>query len=371
MDLVPDAKRVLLTAYADTDAAIRAINDVDLDHYLLKPWDPPEELLYPVLDELLADWSRPRPARRSTGLTLVGHQWSAQTQALKEFLARNQVPYRHLDVRSEARQRLLAAGRLEPRRRRAAAVVFMPDGEVLHPSVAARAGRAGRAVHHRGQPVLRPRRRRRRAGRARCRGVRRQRGPAHPARRVVGHRRPGRAEQPHRELPRLPQRGLRRRAGPARPRPGGALRRRDRSRAVEVVDVAPSGEGRVRALRRRRRGHRARRGPVHRGRLHPAARQPASTSSPAAASTTAPPRTRRSNCGGEDVYIVGAANSAGQAALHFAKYAGRVVMLVRGPDLRRQHVGVPGSRIEDDADDRGAHLHRDRRRRAGPTTSSS
>jgi CheY-like chemotaxis protein len=91
MDVVPDAQRVLLTAYADTDAAIRAINDVDLDRYLLKPWDPPEERLYPVLDELLASWrARSRPS--FTGITLLGHQWSAQTQAAKEFLARNQVP---------------------------------------------------------------------------------------------------------------------------------------------------------------------------------------------------------------------------------------------------------------------------------------
>jgi thioredoxin reductase (NADPH) len=79
MDVVPDAKRVLLTAYADTDAAIRAINDVDLDRYLLKPWDPPEERLYPVLDELLASWrSRSRPS--FTGITLLGHQWSAETR---------------------------------------------------------------------------------------------------------------------------------------------------------------------------------------------------------------------------------------------------------------------------------------------------
>ena len=86
MDLVPEARRVLLTAYADTDAAIRAINDVDLDRYLLKPWDPPEEHLYPVLDELLTEWrARARPVFE--GLTLVGHQWSAQTQVAKEFLA--------------------------------------------------------------------------------------------------------------------------------------------------------------------------------------------------------------------------------------------------------------------------------------------
>ena len=85
MDIAPRAKRVLLTAYADTDAAIRAINDIDLDRYLLKPWDPPEERLYPPLDELLAEWSR-LAVPTFTGITLVGHQWSAETQQAKEFL---------------------------------------------------------------------------------------------------------------------------------------------------------------------------------------------------------------------------------------------------------------------------------------------
>ena len=142
MDLVPEARRVLLTAYADTDAAIRAINDVDLDRYLLKPWDPPEEHLYPVLDELLTEWrARARPVFE--GLTLVGHQWSAQTQVAKEFLARNQVPYRHLDVRSDDAQRLLAAARLQPDAD-ALPVVFLPDGVVLRrPTVRDLAERVG------------------------------------------------------------------------------------------------------------------------------------------------------------------------------------------------------------------------------------
>src|SRR6202012_303583 len=112
MDIVPSAKRVLLTAYADTDAAIRAINDVDLDHYLLKPWDPPEEKLYPALDELLKAW---KTASKPTfeGITLVGHQWSAETEQAKEFLTRNQVPSRHLDVTGEPAQRLLTAANLQ------------------------------------------------------------------------------------------------------------------------------------------------------------------------------------------------------------------------------------------------------------------
>ena len=88
MALFPTAKRVLLTAYADTEAAIRAINEVRLDHYLMKPWDPPEERLYPVLDDLLDDWQASF-APPFEGVSVVGHRWSARAHAIKEFLARN------------------------------------------------------------------------------------------------------------------------------------------------------------------------------------------------------------------------------------------------------------------------------------------
>src|SRR5881392_60047 len=88
MDLFPHARRALLTAYADTDAAIQAINVVDLDHYLLKPWDPPEEKLYPVVDSLLEAWSTTyrQPARE---IRVIGHRWSARSYELRDFLARN------------------------------------------------------------------------------------------------------------------------------------------------------------------------------------------------------------------------------------------------------------------------------------------
>ncbi|MGH2466356.1 MAG: FAD-dependent oxidoreductase [Candidatus Limnocylindrales bacterium] len=96
-ELAPDAKRVLLTAYADTDAAIEAINSIRLDHYILKPWDPPEERLYPVLDDLLADWqAQVRPAFE--GVRLVGSRWSPRVHEIKDFLARNLVPYRWLEL---------------------------------------------------------------------------------------------------------------------------------------------------------------------------------------------------------------------------------------------------------------------------------
>src|SRR5215475_3912099 len=95
MDIYPGARRALLTAYADTGAAIDAINVVDLDYYLLKPWDPPEEKLYPVVDSLLEAWlTTPDPAITET--RVVGHRWSAPSFAIRDFLARNLVPYRWL-----------------------------------------------------------------------------------------------------------------------------------------------------------------------------------------------------------------------------------------------------------------------------------
>ena len=105
VELFPEAKRDLLTAYADTDAAIRAINEVGLDYYLQKPWDPPEEHLYPILDDQLDDWQADfKPPFE--GVRVVGDRWSPDSHRMRDFLARNRVPYRWLDVESseEARQ---------------------------------------------------------------------------------------------------------------------------------------------------------------------------------------------------------------------------------------------------------------------------
>jgi thioredoxin reductase (NADPH) len=99
--LAPDAKLVLLTAYADTEAAIRAINDIGLDHYLLKPWDPPEERLYPAIDDLLDDWERDHP-EEAIDVRVVGHRWSDRSHEIKTFLARNHVPYRWFDVERDS-----------------------------------------------------------------------------------------------------------------------------------------------------------------------------------------------------------------------------------------------------------------------------
>lgn len=127
LDVFPGARRVLLTAYADTDAAIDAINVVDLDHYLLKPWDPPEEKLYPVLDDLLETWRAGE--HRSVLITkVVGHRWSARSSAIREFLARNQVPYRWYSSDEPEGRRLLSAAGQDGLR---LPLVVTPDGTAL------------------------------------------------------------------------------------------------------------------------------------------------------------------------------------------------------------------------------------------------
>ncbi|RIK37135.1 MAG: fused response regulator/thioredoxin-disulfide reductase [Chloroflexi bacterium] len=128
MQLYPDACRVLLTAYADTEAAISAINNAGVHYYLLKPWDPPEEKLYPVLDDLLADWlANYRPPFE--GIRIVGHRWSPTTHELKDFLARNQVPYQYLDIELDPEARAVLA-RFEMSADKLP-LLFLPDGEVM------------------------------------------------------------------------------------------------------------------------------------------------------------------------------------------------------------------------------------------------
>ena len=143
MDIYPGARRVLLTAYADTGAAIDAINVVDLDHYLLKPWDPPEEKLYPVVDELLDAWlasdHRPVPETK-----VVGHRWSARSSEVREFLARNQVPYRWYNSDEPEGQRLLEAAQADGL---SLPVVITPEGEpMIEPTDAELASHVGLAT---------------------------------------------------------------------------------------------------------------------------------------------------------------------------------------------------------------------------------
>ena len=129
LPLQPDAKRVLLTAYADTDVAIRAINEIKLDQYLLKPWDPPEEKLYPVVDDLLADWAAGyRPAFE--GLRLLSGRWAPRGHEIRDFLTRNQVPYTWLDPDADEDGRRLAASLDEPVDA-TRPVIVLPDGRSL------------------------------------------------------------------------------------------------------------------------------------------------------------------------------------------------------------------------------------------------
>src|SRR5919202_2404391 len=113
MDIFPNARRALLTAYADTDAAIQAINVVDVDHYLLKPWDPPEEKLYPVVDALLDAW-RATGDRELEDIRVVGHRWSEPSYQIRDFLARNLVPYKWLGADEPEGRRLLDAAGVGP-----------------------------------------------------------------------------------------------------------------------------------------------------------------------------------------------------------------------------------------------------------------
>lgn len=127
-DLYPDAKKVLLTAYADTEAAISSINKIGLDYYLLKPWDPPEERLYPILDDLLADWNSDSHIEYE-GIRIAGTQWSLASHDAKEFFARYQIPYQFLDLEKDAKARLLVEGALNGQVK--IPTVFFPDGSFL------------------------------------------------------------------------------------------------------------------------------------------------------------------------------------------------------------------------------------------------
>lgn len=145
MQFYPEARRVLLTAYSDTDAAIKAINSVQLDYYLVKPWGPPEEKLYPVIDELLDDWQHIyHPVFK--GIKVVGYQFSQQSHAVKDFLAGNLIPYQWLDVQTTGdANRLLELNNLSLKE---LPVVFFEDGSYLiTPTIMEIAGKVGLNPH--------------------------------------------------------------------------------------------------------------------------------------------------------------------------------------------------------------------------------
>jgi thioredoxin reductase (NADPH) len=148
MDLVPQARRALLTAYADTNAAIQAINVVDVDHYLLKPWEPPEEKFYPIVDELLEAWQREgrEPEHK---IKILGHPWSTSSYEVRDFLARNMVPYRWYNVSDPEGAQLLAAAGAE---RSQAPVVITSEGQPLvQPSLVDLANAVGLSTSPQGE----------------------------------------------------------------------------------------------------------------------------------------------------------------------------------------------------------------------------
>ena len=222
-ELAPAAKRVLLTAYADTEAAIQAINEVALDYYLLKPWDPPEEELFPVLEDLLTTWEA-GAALESGGVRVIGHRFSKQTHDVRDFLARNRVPARWLDVERDAEARELstvagvdAAG---------LPVALLEDGSILErPTTLDFAERLGISAQPTGDHydlvIVGGW-----SGRACRRRVRRVRGSADGDGRARGAGRAGGPVEPDRELPGIPERVER--LGPGRPgdRSGAQARRR-------------------------------------------------------------------------------------------------------------------------------------------------
>ncbi|MGD0479906.1 MAG: FAD-dependent oxidoreductase [Terracidiphilus sp.] len=143
-DIYPDARRVLLTAYADTEAAIRAINTARIHYYLNKPWDPPEEKLYPVLNDLLEDWQAGyRPVFE--GLRIIGHRWSLNDFRVRNFLSRNHVPYRWLDVAASPEAlKLIEDRQLDPAK--LPALIFADGTVLVDPDLELLASRVGLSV---------------------------------------------------------------------------------------------------------------------------------------------------------------------------------------------------------------------------------
>ncbi len=136
-----DARKVLLTAYADTEAAITSINSIGLDYYLMKPWDPPEQNLYPVLDDLISDWWATVPLPYE-GIRIAGTLWSATSHNAKDFLARNRIPYQWLDVEKDAEAALLVESSTSEHRQ--FPIVFFPDGDVMeNPTISSLADKVG------------------------------------------------------------------------------------------------------------------------------------------------------------------------------------------------------------------------------------
>ena len=326
-ELCPEARRVLLTAYADTEAAIRAINTARIHYYLNKPWDPPEEKLYPVLSDLLEDWQAGyRPPFE--GLRVIGHRWSLKDHSLRNFLSRNHVPYRWLDIAgNEDAQKLMDERHLKPEQLPA---VLFPDGSTLADAdpdtLAARVGLSTQAAQEFYDMVV--------VGA----------GPAGLAAAVYG------ASEGLKTLiiePEAPggQAGSTSRnenyLGFPTGITGADLGRRAHIQAsrfgAEFLTQRATGlriDGQYRFVKLAD-GHEVASHVV----LLALGVQYRKLEIPGAERLTGrgiyygAALVEAAACKGEEVFVVGGANSAGQAAVHFAQYASKVTMLVRGPGL--------------------------------------
>jgi thioredoxin reductase (NADPH) len=327
MDLFPLARRVLLTAYADTDAAIQAINVVDLDHYLLKPWDPPEEKLYPVVDGLLEAWTATdrQPARE---IRVIGHRWSARSYEVRDFLARNSVPFRwYLADDAEAVRLLAAAGLGDD----VLPVVVTAEGKALvEPSdadLAASAGLAtiptgdfydlvvvgggpaglGAAVYGGSEGLRTVLVERRATG-----------GQAGTSSRIENYLGFPDGVSGEQLTERARRQALKFEVEILTTRDVVGLEQRGSARVVRFEDGTELAAHTVILAT----------GVSYRMLEAPGLAGLAGRGVYYGAATTEGP-----SCRSQDVYIVGGANSAGQAAMYFARYANKVILLVRGASL--------------------------------------
>jgi thioredoxin reductase (NADPH) len=331
MDIHPQAKRALLTAYADTNAAIDAINEAKIHYYLMKPWDPPEEKLFPALDDLLHDWSAQfRPPYE--GIRVLGTRWSSRSYEIREFMARNQVPYQWIDAEvastdPEVRQLIASLG---PEAESLPLILF-PDGQrIAEPSQQTIADKLGLRTHAQTNfydlAII--------GG-----------GPAGLAAAVYGASEGLRTVMIEREAP-GGQAGLSSRIENYLGFPSGltgsdlARRAVAQARRFDVEILSPQEAVGVRVD-----------GPYRYVKLADgfeischalllamgvqwrSLNIPGIERFQGAGVYYGGGTSEALSCKDETVYIVGGANSAGQAAMHFSKFAGKVIMLVRGESL--------------------------------------
>jgi thioredoxin reductase (NADPH) len=331
MEIYPDSKRVLLTAYADTDAAIRAINEAKIHHYLLKPWDPPAEHLYPVLDDLLEDWHAAfRPPFE--GIRVLGHRWSPGSYTVRDFLARNQVPYRWFDVETadkDTEVRHLAKA-VEAEVSHLPMVLFPDGSSLVAPGATQLAEKLGLRV---------------RADLAFYDLVIVGGGPAGLAAAVYGASEGLKTVMIEREAP-GGQAGMSSRIenylGFPSGLSGGDLARRAVAQARRFgVEILSPQEARAVRVEGPSRMVKLADGSelgckvalLATGVSYRKLEVPGAERLQGRGVYYGSAMTEAMACTNEDVYIIGGANSAGQAAMYFSKYARRVVMLVRGDSL--------------------------------------